>query len=93
MTEAIYHLPPFAANQRPPRRPLGLGTVHAGPRWTATVRIIRATIAAAQECAPARRAPSSARLGDVVIDHLGDLTAGDRAVLAVVVGALLRPKN
>ena len=37
MTEAIYHLPPFAANQRPPRRPLGLGTVHAGPRWTATV--------------------------------------------------------
>jgi hypothetical protein len=90
-THTIYPL--FSANQRPPRRRLGLGTAHAGPRWTATVRIIRATIAAAQECAPTRRAPSSARLGDVVIDHLDDLTAGDRAVLAVVVGALLRPKN
>ena len=84
---------PIPAMSRPRRRLVGLGTVHAGAQWTANVRAIRASIAAAREAAPARRAPSAERIADALIDGIDSLAAGDRAVLAVVVGALLRVKN
>lgn len=91
MTVLQYQLPLPATT--PQRRLKGLGTLHAGPRWTLSVRSIRAAIAAAREAAPTRRAPSAERIADAVIDNVDSLAASDRAVLGVVVGALLRPKN
>ena len=82
--------PTDPATHRSRRRLAGLGTAHAGPQWTLAVRTIRAAIAAARESAPTRRVPPAERIANAVIDGIDSLTSADRAVLAVVLGALLR---
>jgi hypothetical protein len=93
MTVLQYQFPPTATTPTRRRRLTGLGTAHAGPRHTPAVRSLGATIASAREAAPVRRAPSAERLADALIDSVDNLAASDRAVLGVVIGALLRNQD
>ena len=78
----MYH-PSVLPAIRPRRGPLvGCATRH--------VRALRAVLIAARAHAPRERVPSSDELAELVIDMAGELTARDRAVLAVMFGDLVR---
>ena len=74
-----------------PRRPLvGCAARHGNSAWTTSVRALRAVLIAARAHAPRERVPSGDELAELVIDMAGELTARDRAVLAVMFGDLVR---
>ena len=73
------------------RRPLvGCATRHGHSAWTTSVRALRAVLIAARAHAPRKRVPSGDELAELIIDMAGELTARDRAVLAVMFGDLVR---
>ena len=87
---SMYH-PSNLPATRPRRRPLvGCATRHSNSAWTTSVRVLRAALIAARAHAPRERVPSSDELAELVIDMAGELTARDRAVLAVMFGDLVR---
>jgi hypothetical protein len=73
--------PPASGRLRYATRQLGVD--HERPR-------LRAVLIAARAHAPRERVPSSDELAELVIDMAGELTARDRAVLAVMLGDLVR---
>ena len=86
----MYH-PSVLPAIRPRRGPLvGCATRHSNSAWTTSVRVLRAALIAARAHAPRERVPSSDELAELVIDMAGELTARDRAVLAVMFGDLVR---
>jgi len=86
----MYH-PSILPATRPRRRPLvGWATRHGNSAWTTSVRALRAVLIAARAHAPRERVPSGDKLAELVIDMAGELTARDRAVLAVMLGDLVR---
>jgi hypothetical protein len=86
----MYH-PSNLPATRPRRRPLvGCATRHGNSAWTTSVRGLRAVLIAARPHAPRERVPSGDELAELVIDMAGELTARDRAVLAVMFGDLVR---
>jgi hypothetical protein len=86
-----YHSFPTRTTQVRPL--LGFGTAHAGPKWSAAVRALRAAISAAQVNAPYRSKPTGDMIAEAVIDHIDQLNARDRVVLAAILGILFRKTN
>jgi hypothetical protein len=86
-----YHSFPTRTTQVPPL--LGFGTAHAGPEWSTAVRALRAAISAAKVVAPYRVKPTGEAIAEAVIDHIDQLNARDRVVLAAVLGILFRKTN
>jgi hypothetical protein len=71
-------------------RPLkGLGTKHAGTKWTNAVRSVSAALYAAREHTP-DQVPTGEQIAEILIDLADSLTIQDRALLASVVGDLAR---
>ena len=86
-----YHSFPTRTTQVRPL--LGFGTAHAGPEWSTAVRALRAAISAAKVVAPYRVKPTGDAIAEAVIDHVDDLHARDRVVLAAILGILFRKAN
>jgi hypothetical protein len=71
----------------------GFGTAHAGPEWSTAVRALRAAISAARVNAPYRVKPTGDAIAEAVINHVDELNARDRVVLAAILGIFFRKAN